>query len=94
MSTHVRTRRTRRTLIDRLMWRRAYLTKIFDGSREVIGRGSTPEASLEAAEWRWVTELPTGETPAGAVMVHCHSNRINLSLGTTDTPRQQLSDRD
>jgi hypothetical protein len=62
MSTKIRTRRTRRTWIDRLMMRqRAYLTKISDVCRQVIGRGPTPEASLDAAEWRWVTEAPQGE---------------------------------
>jgi hypothetical protein len=27
--------------------------------REVFGRGPTPEAAQEAAERRWVAELPT-----------------------------------
>jgi hypothetical protein len=57
MSTQIQTRRARRTWIERLMMRRrAYLTKIVDRSREVTGRGSTPEASLEAAERRWERE--------------------------------------
>jgi hypothetical protein len=43
------------------MWRRAYETKIFDEHREAFGRGPTPEASKEAAERRWVEELPTDE---------------------------------
>jgi hypothetical protein len=49
-----------------LLWQRAYETKIFDGHREVVGRGPTPEASQKTAERRWVSELPTKDKSAGA----------------------------
>ena len=51
------TSRVHRTWFDRLkLWRHAYQTKISDSRGEVIGRGPTPEASRDAAEWRWVKE--------------------------------------
>ena len=56
MSTQIKTWRSRRTWIERLRWKRAYETKIFDECLEALGRGPTPEASLAAAEWRWVEE--------------------------------------
>ena len=56
----VQTSRVHRTWLDRIQfWGRAYETKIFDDRREVLGRGPTPEASREAAEGRWLAELPT-----------------------------------
>jgi hypothetical protein len=62
MGTQIETSRVHRTWTDKLkMWRRAYETKIFDEHREAFGRGPTPEASKEAAERRWVEELPTDE---------------------------------
>jgi hypothetical protein len=33
-------------------------SRIFDEHHEAVGRGPTPEASREAAEKRWVEELP------------------------------------
>jgi hypothetical protein len=59
--TEVRTSRARRTWLEKLVWKRAYETKIFDERREVCGRGPTPEASQEAAELQWVAELPADE---------------------------------
>jgi hypothetical protein len=54
MLSQIRTMRVHRTWFDKLkLWSRAYETKISDGSREVCGRGPTPEASQGAAEWRW-----------------------------------------
>jgi hypothetical protein len=47
-----KTQRVPRTWLDRFkLWRRAYETKIFDQHREATGRGPTPEASQQAAEW-------------------------------------------
>ena len=58
--TEIQTSRVHRRWLDKLLlWPRAYQTKIFDGRREVFGRGPTPEASQGAAERLWVTELPT-----------------------------------
>ena len=55
--TEVRTSRTRRTWMEKLMfWRRAYETKIWDRHREAVGRGPTPQASQEAAERQWLAE--------------------------------------
>jgi hypothetical protein len=55
--TEVRTSRTRRTWAEKLMlWKRAYQATISDGHHEAIGRGSTPEAAIEAAERKWVAE--------------------------------------
>jgi hypothetical protein len=57
MQTQIETSRVHRTWADKLkLWRRAYETKIWDGRSQVIGRGSTPEASKEAAEGQWVEE--------------------------------------
>ena len=39
-----------------MLWKRAYQTKIWDGHREAIGRGSTAEAAQEAAERNWVAK--------------------------------------
>jgi hypothetical protein len=59
MATEIRTTRVRRTWIDKLMlWPRAFESRIFDEHHEAVGRGPTPEASREAAEKRWVEELP------------------------------------
>jgi hypothetical protein len=67
MVTELQTSRVHRTWLDKLLlWQRAYETKIFDGHREVVGRGPTPEASHKAAERRWVSELPTKDKSAGA----------------------------
>jgi hypothetical protein len=56
----VQTSRVRRTWLDKFFfWRQAYQTRIRDKDREVSGRGQTPKASQEAAERRWVAELPT-----------------------------------
>ena len=58
--TEIQISRVHRTWLDKLrLWPRAYQTKIFDGRREVFGRGPTPEAAQDAAERLWVTELPT-----------------------------------
>jgi hypothetical protein len=55
--TEVRTSRTRRTWVEKLMlWPRAYQTKIWDRHREAVGRGPTPQAAQEAAEKQWVAE--------------------------------------
>jgi hypothetical protein len=57
MQTQIETSRVHWTWADKLkLWRRAYETKIWDGQRQVIGRGSTPNASQEAAERQWVEE--------------------------------------
>jgi hypothetical protein len=67
MVTELKTSRVHRTWLDKLLlWQRAYETKIFDGHREVVGRGPTPEASQKAAERRWVSELLTKDKSAGA----------------------------
>jgi len=51
VKTQIVTLRVHRTWFDRLkFWRRAYQTKISDSRGEVIGSGSSPEASQEAAE--------------------------------------------
>jgi hypothetical protein len=64
MVTEIRTTRVHRTWLDKLLlWQRAYETRIFEGHREVVGRGPTPEASQAVAERRWVAELPTAELP-------------------------------
>ena len=53
-SLHAQTSRVRRTWSDRLkLWQRAYETKIWDGRREITGRGASAEASQKAAERRW-----------------------------------------
>ena len=39
-----------------MLWQRAYEVKIWDGHREIVGRGPTPEAAQEAAERRWIAE--------------------------------------
>ena len=55
--TEIRTSRTRRTWVEKLMlWQRAFQAKIWDGHREAVGRGPTPEAAQEAAESQWVAE--------------------------------------
>jgi hypothetical protein len=55
--TEVRTSRTRRTWVEKLMfWRRAYETKIWDRHREAVGRGPTPQAAQEVAERQWLAE--------------------------------------
>jgi hypothetical protein len=62
METHIETTRVHRTLADKLkLWRRAYITKIWDEHRTAIGRGPTRETSQEAAERRWVEEQPNTE---------------------------------
>jgi hypothetical protein len=49
MQTQIETSRVHRTWADKFkLWRRAFETKIWDGQREVIGRGPTREASQEA----------------------------------------------
>src|SRR5262245_47919088 len=54
------TLRVHRMWIHKLkMRRRAYQTKISNSRREVTGRGSSPEASQQAAERQWV-ELASG----------------------------------
>jgi len=64
----IKTCRVRRTWLDKLLfWQRAYETRIFDQHRKVIGRGPTPEASEEAAERRWVTELPSEQIESDAL---------------------------
>ena len=63
MPTEIHTVRVRRTWLNKLQfWQRAYPTKIFDAHREVYGRGPTPEASVEAAQRRWIAAF-TGERP-------------------------------
>ena len=55
--TEARSSRARRTWAEKLMlWQRAYEVKIWDGHREIVGRGPTPEAAQEAAERRWIAE--------------------------------------
>jgi len=67
MVTEMRTTRVHRTWLDKiLLWRRAYETRILDGHHEVVGRGPTPEASRDAAEQRWVAELPTEDKEISA----------------------------
>jgi hypothetical protein len=71
MGTEIKTSRIRRTWFDKLsLWRRAYQTKVFDGSREAVGRGPTPEASRDAALKRWVEEVTINEeTPGNAPLL-------------------------
>jgi hypothetical protein len=58
MVARVETRRVHRTWTERfLLWKRAYETKAWGSGREVIGRGSTPEQSEEAALRRWNEEI-------------------------------------
>ena len=58
--TEVRTSRTRRTWVEKLMlWPRAYQTKIWDRHREAVGRGPTPQAAQEAAERQWLLNAST-----------------------------------
>jgi hypothetical protein len=66
MTTEVRTSRVSRTWLEKLVWKRAYETKIFDGQREVFGRGPTAEASRYTAEFRWVAESQTEDKSAEA----------------------------
>jgi hypothetical protein len=55
--TEIETEQVPRTLADILfLWRRAYLTRIFDESHEAIGRGPTYQASREAALEMWVRQ--------------------------------------
>ena len=57
LRTHVQTSRVRRIWSDRLkMWQRAYETKIWDGRREITGRGSSASASQKVAERQWVKD--------------------------------------
>ena len=57
MPTELQTVRVRRRWQEKLLlWQRAYETKIRDARREVYGRGPTREASVEAAERRWIAE--------------------------------------
>jgi hypothetical protein len=71
MGTEIKTSRIRRTWFDKLsLWSRAYQTKVFDGSREAVGRGPTPEASRDAALKRWVEEVTINEeTPGNAPLL-------------------------
>jgi len=62
METQIETSRVHRTWGDKLrLWRRAYVTKIWDEHRAAVGRGPTPEASKQAAEQKWVEEQPRTE---------------------------------
>jgi len=62
MQTQIETSRVHRTWVDKLrLWRRAYITKIWDEHREAIGRGPSPKASQEAAEKQWVEGQPKAE---------------------------------
>jgi hypothetical protein len=46
-----RTSRVRRTWFEKLkLWNYAYQTEIWHKPHQVVGRGSTPEASRETAE--------------------------------------------
>jgi len=57
MQRQSRTSRVRRTWAEKLLrWPHAYETEISYGHRKVIGRGSTPEASIEAAERRMIQD--------------------------------------
>jgi hypothetical protein len=57
MNTEIRTQLVHRTWLEKLrMWRHAYETKVFKSRHEAIGRGPTPETSLEAAEKRWIAD--------------------------------------
>ena len=65
VSTETNTRRVHRTWLERLkLWRHAYETRVFNGRYEAIGRGSTPEASREAALKPSVSE-PSAEKERG-----------------------------
>ena len=56
-----RTARIRRGLVDRLKgFDRLYETKVTDGYREAIGRGTTPHASQYAAHRMWETRFGRG----------------------------------
>jgi hypothetical protein len=58
MTQEMRTERSHRTLLEKLsLWPRAYKTKILDGWHEIVGRGSTPEASREVALKRLAKEV-------------------------------------
>jgi len=59
----IQTVRVRRTWLDKVQfWQRAYQTKIFDAHHEVYGRGPTREASVEAAERRWIATFTSEST--------------------------------
>ena len=52
------------------MWERAYETRVFDSQPEVVGRGSTPETSREAAQSQWERDKkPVLPTPAVAAVM-------------------------
>jgi hypothetical protein len=56
-----RTARVRRGLVDRLKgFNRLYETRVSDGYRDAIGRGSTPQASQSAAHRMWETSFGRG----------------------------------
>ena len=62
MSVETKTRRVRRTWLERLkLWRHAYETKVFNNRHEANGRGPTPEASQKAAEKRWIEQAAKKE---------------------------------
>src|SRR5262245_25414011 len=66
MSTEIKTRRTHRTWLEKVrFWQCAYETKVCDSHRELVGRGSTPETSRNAACRLW-NELMEGEHPPPA----------------------------
>ena len=48
MATEMRTTRVRRTWLDKLLWQRAYETRIFDAHREVVGPRTEHEADVMA----------------------------------------------
>jgi len=66
MSTEIKTRRTHRSWLEKVkLWQCAYETKVCDSHREIVGRGSTPETSRDAACRLW-NELMEGEHPTPA----------------------------
>src|SRR5262245_66060804 len=64
MSTEIKTRRTHRTWLEKVkLWQCAYETKVCDSHREIVGRGSTPETSRDAA-CRLLERTDGRQTPA------------------------------
>src|SRR5262249_2298700 len=66
MSTEIKTRRTHRSCLEKVkLWQCAYETTVWDSHREIVGGGSTPETSRDAACRLW-NELMEGEHPTPA----------------------------
>jgi hypothetical protein len=82
-----RTVRIRRGFVDRLKgFKRLYETRVTDGYREAIGRGTTPHASQYAAHkiWKnnvgWQTEVTDCELPLPAPSIALNAG-VSTSLG-------------